>query len=1010
MTVIRRRSTSRGAAAPDGDLRIGATATAGQHRVAGVESIEGYSGGPVRMYFIGWSPDGKHVAATGTDGAVVLWNTDAPRESPFALVGHTRSVLGLAWHPKKSLLATASLDGSVRLWDVDGGQHVTLCELAGEAIGLAWSPGGKRLAVSDDSGSIAIWDTDNRSRVLEEHLHDGRVQTPRWSADGRSIVTGGRDGLIGVLEARNLSVMMMLSPRQGGIWETVLSPDGANIACSNEDGTVRVWETAAPRELAILEGHGRAPAIAYSPLGDLLASAAAGEITLWRTSDWERVATLPSGDFDPVGGLDFHPLLPILAAKDVVHRSIRCWSLDLGLLAGRTPERASRRYVNAKVVLLGDTGVGKSGLGLVLSGREYAPTDSTHGRNVWVFEPPGGERGPSTDSREVLLWDLAGQPGYRMVHQLHLNEVAVALIVFDARSETDPFAGVKHWTRALAQARRLEGTFTARMRTFLVAARTDRGGRPVSAARVEALVEELGLDGYFETSAKEGWQIPELVQAMLEAIDWELLPTVSSDEILEQIRAFVLEAKQEGRVLVTVDELFREYSQRLKTDDAGDLRADFEAGLGRVEGRGLVRRLRFGDFVLLQPELLDAYASALVQAAKDEPDGLAVIAEQDALEARFKHLSAERIASREQEKLLLIATVEELLRHDIALREPTDRGVDLVFPSQFTRERPDAPDIPGRELTFSFEGALHNVYATLAVRLARSHLFERREMWRNAATYTSGGAGICGIYLRELEEGLGELDLFFEGKTEPVVRRQFETYVYEHLRQRAGPGSVTQRRVLVCPVCQFVVPEDLLRRRRERGTPELDCPACEEHTFVLVEGADLNAPVGDLVSRMHRSADARRDSEVAQTVLKGKEETDDFDVFLCHDSRDKAEVRAIWARLRERGINPWFDEHEIPPGALWQDVLAEQLESVRSAAVFLGSSPSGRWQDAETKMLVQMFVETKRPLIPVILESRQGDADLPGFLRLLHVVDMRKPEPDPFEQLVWGITREKTRL
>ena len=100
--------------------------------------------------------------------------------------------------------------------------------------------------------------------------------------------------------------------------------------------------------------------------------------------------------------------------------------------------------------------------------------------------------------------------------------------------------------------------------------------------------------------------------------------------------------------------------------------------------------------MLLQPELLDAYASALVQAAKDEPDGLGFVAEEDALAGT---LPARRTPSAStdprQEKLLLIATVEELLRHEVALKEITDRGVDLVFPSQFTRERPDAPRHPG---------------------------------------------------------------------------------------------------------------------------------------------------------------------------------------------------------------------------------------------------------------------------------------------------------------------------
>jgi hypothetical protein len=121
--------------------------------------------------------------------------------------------------------------------------------------------------------------------------------------------------------------------------------------------------------------------------------------------------------------------------------------------------------------------------------------------------------------------------------------------------------------------------------------------------------------------------------------------------------------------------------------------------------------------------------------------------EEEALAGRFRLATTERVDNRAQEKLLLIATVEELLRHEIALKETTDRGVDLVFPSQFTRERPDAPDIPGKDVTFAFEGPLHNIYATLAVRLSHSALFKRQAMWQNAASYAAIAGGMCGIHL-----------------------------------------------------------------------------------------------------------------------------------------------------------------------------------------------------------------------------------------------------------------------
>jgi hypothetical protein len=77
-----------------------------------------------------------------------------------------------------------------------------------------------------------------------------------------------------------------------------------------------------------------------------------------------------------------------------------------------------------------------------------------------------------------------------------------------------------------------------------------------------------------------------------------------------------------------------------------DLRADFDVCVGRLENRDLIRRLSFGDYVLLQPELLDAYASALVIAAKDEPDGLGSIAEERALSGQFHVPEEQRIGDR----------------------------------------------------------------------------------------------------------------------------------------------------------------------------------------------------------------------------------------------------------------------------------------------------------------------------------------------------------------------------
>ena len=214
---------------------------------------------------------------------------------------------------------------------------------------------------------------------------------------------------------------------------------------------------------------------------------------------------------------------------------------------------ATTTYANAKVLLLGDSGVGKSGLAMVLAGEEFRPTESTHGRRIWRL-PAAEEQEPSGDSREVLLWDLAGQPGYRIVHQLHLEGAALALILFDAKSETTPLAGVQHWARAVRHAHpAADGGLPA----FLVAARADRGGINVSDQRIQKLMADFGLDQYFKTSAKEGTDIDLLRSRLLAAIDWARIPEVTSTALFAAVKKFVMEQKSSGSLLTPIDELCR---------------------------------------------------------------------------------------------------------------------------------------------------------------------------------------------------------------------------------------------------------------------------------------------------------------------------------------------------------------------------------------------------------------------------------------------------------------------
>jgi TIR domain len=132
-----------------------------------------------------------------------------------------------------------------------------------------------------------------------------------------------------------------------------------------------------------------------------------------------------------------------------------------------------------------------------------------------------------------------------------------------------------------------------------------------------------------------------------------------------------------------------------------------------------------------------------------------------------------------------------------------------------------------------------------------------------------------------------------------------------------------------------------------------------------------------------------------------------FQVFLCHNSQDKDEIRQLNKKLQSRGVKTWLDEEQLPPGRAWQELLEEQIPDIGSAAIFVGASGIGPWQNSEMRAFISEFVDRRCPVIPVILKSCRTVPQLPIFLRQFTWVDFRKPEPDPIERLIWGITGTK---
>jgi WD40 repeat protein/nucleotide-binding universal stress UspA family protein len=937
---------------------------------------------------------------------------------------------GLTWSPAGDKLAYRDEDGKGRLLDLSGRPpahgEAAQAETLGMTSAMAFAPDGDRLATLSPSLPDRMTLTALRpgqENVWECVLTRNRVSSPgaervnlAWSPDGRFLACTTGTSTVWLIKADNGQLVGQFDNHS--LTVTGLSwVDDDWVLSASEDATLQLWRQDGSAPSTVVETIPAAGMVFVREQSTALIWSAEGELFAWSLADvptqlWHRNP--------PSRSVAAHFTRLAVSAANNLMALVDPGATELILVSDwdktSNAPAATTTYANAKVLLLGDSGVGKSALGMVLAGEAFQATESTHGRRIWrlaATEEPDN----FGDDREVLVWDLAGQPGYRIVHQLHLGGAAVTLILFDSRSETSPLAGVRHWARAVRHAHPVTA---GGLTTFLVAARTDRGGVTVSTERRQQVMADFALDDYFESSAKEGTGVELLRSRLLAAIGWDQIPKITSTALFAEAKRFVVEQKSSGNLLTPLDELSRAFQtavpggpellkaelQILDLSDAdaqeassAALTAVFEGCVARLESAGLVKRLKFWDFVLLQPELLDAYASAIVNAARDEPDGLGSILETKVVERDFPIPSADRVPVEWQEQLLVFATLEELIQAELVLREPTKDGMQLVFPSALRRDLPPSEAPKGDGVVFRFEGPIENVYATLVVRLTRSERFTRVATWQSAARFAAD-QGECTVFLKSDAEGRAELWIGYDGVPD-YLRLQFERFVHTHLDRRATSGTVTRERQYSCPHDDTAFTPEQVERARSRGRDSILCPVCENRVL-LRDDYQPTADADQSTAAMDASADVRRNEAAASAVLQGKEKVAKFDVFLCHNWKDKPAVRRLAKDLRERGIRPWLDENELRPGLPWQKVLEEQSQNISAAIVVVGSQV-GPWQDQELEAFLRQFVKRGCPVIPVLL-PHTDPPDLPPLLDGMTWVNLGVGNPDPYDQLVWGIT------
>lgn len=576
-----------------------------------------------------------------------------------------------------SMVATGGADRVVRCWEQD---ITSSFKFFGEYIGatarircIALNES-VILAGCEDS-NIRVWDRESAKSLPSMKGHNGAVTTIVFSKD--RVLTASVDTTIRLWNSEN-RCLRVFEGHSKPINNLVTDHDQSTVLSCSEDGTIRHWKLSTGECLQVFEAHtASVNCLAWHSNGRLFLSGSADRtIRLWDRISGKCLKVLDGHAADVIG-IAWQDETSVVSVDAL---GFRTWKfLDSDLVPTGHGESSSIEsaidnqihYTNAKVLVVGESGAGKTALSHRLAGSTtWVPTDSTVGGWATQWKIPMHQN--EQIQKEIWLWDFGGQADQRIIHQLYMDETSVAVLVFDG-SKQDLFNSLGQWDRDVTRAS------THGMKKLLVAGRIDASSVKASQTQLDSFISERGYSGYLKTSAKTGLGCDELKEAIIGAINWDLIPWRSSPALFKTLKDEIVTLKERGQVLMRFNDLRDRLKLKLTGEAALFSDDQLRAVISLLAGPGVVAELKFGGWVLFQPELINAHAQAVLQTIREDPSDTGCIAEDRVLEGNLT-FHAVSTTPLDDQKFILLAMHQMLVEKGLCLRQPSAKGNLLVFP------------------------------------------------------------------------------------------------------------------------------------------------------------------------------------------------------------------------------------------------------------------------------------------------------------------------------------------
>ncbi len=273
--------------------------------------------------FLGFSPDGRTLAAATWDGTVQLWNVET-KQLAKTLRAQRDRLTAVSFSGDGRKLAAGCRD-SFTLWDTAGdGDGWQLETATTKARSIAFSPDAKWIAVGSEHSfqGAEVWEVTAGRRKGNVPIAENGVLALQFGSNGRYLAMGGRKTALLWDLGEDRVRFEVEAPWTVAV---ALSPDCETLATAGAYG-LRFWRTATGEPTGAFGPERRIQSLAYSPDGRLLAAGdSLGYVTVWDTNTgrerWSARADGPSR-------VDLTFVLSAIVAVGLLSITVlrRCWN------------------------------------------------------------------------------------------------------------------------------------------------------------------------------------------------------------------------------------------------------------------------------------------------------------------------------------------------------------------------------------------------------------------------------------------------------------------------------------------------------------------------------------------------------------------------------------------------------------------------------------------------------------------------------------------------------------